>query len=158
MAKKKQGKLVLKESFGEVLHTALRKACDSPPTTVAYNVIKLMPNTIWHEWLDVVWTEFNKIKPTRADAGNALKQAACQYDPGSYFVGERDMDYKKPGSQRDFIGKLPLQETAHRSTERILIERDSWRFIWHGVLELFDEHDWGGFAAYLYYDEREGQL
>jgi len=47
-----------REELGPDLHTALRKYCQSPQTTIAYNVIHLMielDNDMWRDYLDFVW-------------------------------------------------------------------------------------------------------
>ena len=50
--------ITTREELGPDLHTALRKYCDSPQTTIAYNVIHLMielDNDMWCDYLDSVW-------------------------------------------------------------------------------------------------------
>src|SRR3989337_1359689 len=40
------------EDLGNALHTALRKCCDSHPTTIAWNAIEAMPNSSWEIYLE----------------------------------------------------------------------------------------------------------
>ncbi len=35
------------ESFGELFHTALRKLCETKPTSLLYNIIRIVPNETW---------------------------------------------------------------------------------------------------------------
>lgn len=44
-----------REDLGECLHTALRKYCDSTPTSIAWNAIYLLKPETWAEYLDIVW-------------------------------------------------------------------------------------------------------
>ena len=62
---------VRKEELGEMLHTALRKFCDSTPTSVAWNLIALDAcSAAWDEYVEIVWP---KIRGT-ADKDLVWKQ------------------------------------------------------------------------------------
>ncbi len=50
------------EEYGPLLHTALRKLCDSSPTTYAWNAIHLVPKT-WGRFARFVGEE----KPTNGE-------------------------------------------------------------------------------------------
>ncbi len=69
-------KLVSRASLGSALHTALRKGCDSHPTTIAYNLIGSDEyNDIWNAYLDSAWNQLVSIDRI-AQAPAALKLAA----------------------------------------------------------------------------------
>lgn len=73
MANKFTYKLVVeKMDLGSCLHTALRKACDSNATSLAYNLIHLDDmNHVWLHWLDGLWKEFCKLL-------EATQEGVCQ--------------------------------------------------------------------------------
>ena len=134
--------MIAKESLGEILHVALRKGCDSKATSLTYNVISAMPNSIWREFLDVVWLGLKVQKVNEKNAGQCLKKAALDYD-----------DFKGTLAERSNLSKvaktLPESETAGRTDDDIRSERAAWRKIFKLSLEMFDDDDWGGFACYL---------
>lgn len=64
------------DCLGEALHTALRKGCDSTPTSIAYNAVYLLKSDIWKDYLKYL-TEY------QCDAGIPLwenvKNASLKY-------------------------------------------------------------------------------
>lgn len=55
-----------REDLGPLLHTALRKMCDSAATSLAWNLIDLIvdhENKAWHEYLNTVWAAIERDKP-----------------------------------------------------------------------------------------------
>lgn len=44
-------RLIPKSQFSEALHTALRKCCDSTPTSIAWNAIYLLPKGVWGKYV-----------------------------------------------------------------------------------------------------------
>lgn len=64
-----------KDCLGECIHTALRKCCDSAPTTIAWNLIQLpVFDIVWKEYLDLAWEELKSCNLDNAWVG--LKKAA----------------------------------------------------------------------------------
>lgn len=58
MAKTKVKKLTVdREDLAEALHVALRKCCDSTPTTLLWIIIHKLDTGVWCAYLDHVWTE-----------------------------------------------------------------------------------------------------
>lgn len=165
-------KYVGKVNLGEALHTALRKACDSKPTSMAYVLISMMPNDLWGEYLESVNAYLAAVPNlSPANAAEHLKWVSVRsafgtlkeqkergfvvprhavYDAGSFWMRERDMDRTKPGALRKFIASLPEAEKAGRSDEDVLRERDRARRLFQLSLEMFEDQDWQGFASFLY--------
>lgn len=55
----KRPKIIPKSDWGEALHTALRKLCDSTATTIAYNAIAVMEES-WHHYVEHVRNTLRK--------------------------------------------------------------------------------------------------
>jgi len=71
-----------KECLGECLHTALRKGCDSSPTTIAWNLINIEAfNSVWHEYLELAWKQLKTCNTQNCWIG--LKKAAEQIEYGT---------------------------------------------------------------------------
>jgi hypothetical protein len=105
MASKKRFGAV-KEELGEYLHTALRKLCDSTPTSLMWNVINIeVFNPAWDHYLTAAWVELGKIKK-KSEIGGALKKAA---ETLRDFVGE---------------GQLYIHQVMHCGFE--LFTDDDW--------------------------------
>jgi cation transport regulator ChaB len=69
--------------LGEYLHSALRKACDSSPTTIAWNIICMEAfNKVWEEYLDLA--EKQLVNATPKTAWKSLKAAGEQIGFGTY--------------------------------------------------------------------------
>ena len=62
---------IAKSEWGMALHTALRKYCDSTPTTIAYNAVKEMQES-WRRYLKHI----EKAKPDAA----SIKKASLEWD------------------------------------------------------------------------------
>ena len=74
-----------REELGEYLHTALRKLCDSTPTSLMWNLINLnVFDPAWDHYLAAAWKELGKIKK-KSEIGGALKKAV---EPLKDFGGE----------------------------------------------------------------------
>lgn len=79
MAKKKNLLTVDRENLGEALHTALRKYCDSDPTSIAWNVIHLLKPKVWAEYLETVWKRLDGVKFTdEAAITTAVREASIK--------------------------------------------------------------------------------
>jgi hypothetical protein len=48
--------------LGMCLHTALRKLCDSAPTSIMWNVFDLLPRPIWSWYLDELWSKLKDVE------------------------------------------------------------------------------------------------
>ena len=75
-----------REELGEALRTALRKCCDSPQTTIAWQVVRLLTNNddgdeVWGEFLDVVYDSLNheSIYPIRDRLKNVCQKWASTH-------------------------------------------------------------------------------
>lgn len=81
MARKKSNPLlkVTREELGMALHTALRKACDSSVTSLAWNLVQLDElDPAWNTYLDMAWAGLgaaknkNEVLSALAKAGREL--------------------------------------------------------------------------------------
>jgi len=147
------------ESLGEALHVALRKGCDSAPTSAAHIAIGLMPPSLWGEYVKVVGDYFRAVggKMTEKNAWEYLKFASTKdcdrkfdpvtikgiYDPGMLY----GIDH---ANQTVLIRKLTAEEVAGKSVDEILRDRDRWRYLLQSVFRCFDENDWKGYACFLF--------
>lgn len=52
-----------KAVLGECLHTALRKACDSHATSLAWNLVYLIPDARWDRYLDFIHEAMKSTSP-----------------------------------------------------------------------------------------------
>jgi hypothetical protein len=152
-------KLVDRESLGEALHVALRKGCDSAPTSAAHIAINLMPSSLWGEYAEVVGGYFKAVagKMTPENAWEYLKFVSTKegnrkfdpgtvkgvYDPGTLY----DLD---KANQVTVLRKLPESEIAGLDADEIMYSRDRWRYLLHSIFRCFDENDWKGYACFLY--------
>jgi hypothetical protein len=66
--------------LGVALHTALRKACDSDPTTAAWVAINRMPKEQWVRYLDHVHAALEAAPDDKAPV-EALKEASLGWLP-----------------------------------------------------------------------------
>ncbi len=71
--------------LGEYIHSAMRKICSSPPTTLAWYLISTYmhePRVLSHVWgtyLDRVWAKFDEYTPD--NVAELLTQAATDPEP-----------------------------------------------------------------------------
>lgn len=66
------------------LHTALRKCCDSTPTSLAWNLINIdEASKAWGEYLDKVWLRIEALEQKPEVFGSLLKAAAGDLEWGS---------------------------------------------------------------------------
>lgn len=95
--------LAPKNELGAYLHTALRKVCDSTPTSLAYNVISICDEG-WEEFLEVVWRKLNSEDPrfpNRKDASLVMRSSVEEFEWGTaerntlklVFDGFSDLDW-----------------------------------------------------------------
>ena len=133
-------KLIERESFGEALHVALRKVCDSAPTSAAWNCVHLMPNSVWGEYLDAAWPWITG-KSKAKEVWQRLKAGSAAFD--------RERISMDDVAASKLIRTLPEKETAGRSPSEILAERAQWAVLFSCILRTFDDTDWRNFASYL---------
>src|SRR6185503_15929988 len=61
---KRKLKMIHRDDLSYLLHVALRKCCDSPQTSISWNIINLMVDTEnkkWSNYLDAVYTEIKRV-------------------------------------------------------------------------------------------------
>lgn len=73
-------RLIAKSDWGIALHTALRKACDSVPTTIAWNAINLWPDAEYGKFVDHIHNYFKEESGQRIQTWNTLRAAVKTYD------------------------------------------------------------------------------
>ena len=121
------------DTFGVALHTALRKACDSAPTTGAYIQIDAMPNDLWGEFLDVIWPILQADEPY-TDVAKQCKWAITEeYDPSR-------LNYEEVCKNDKMEAKYNKKQLQDRYVQRSLLR------LW---FRCFDDGDWQGFTVYL---------
>lgn len=72
-------RLIAKVDCGIALHTALRKACDSAPTTIAWNAIALWPDKEYAKFITHIYEYFGTEKGQRIATWNTLRAAVKTY-------------------------------------------------------------------------------
>lgn len=76
---------IFREDLGMATHTALRKVCDSSPTSLAWNLINLEGITpAWKEYLEILWSIIKALKKKPDDYGPILKQASESLEWGNH--------------------------------------------------------------------------
>src|SRR3990172_8844305 len=105
---------------GMAMHTALRKACDSPPTTLAWNAIYLME----HAW-----------------AGYARLVADA-------LVGSKKTPIEATRAALQWLDSLKLRERPGVEwLEKENAGHERWTLA--GILQTFDGDDWEDMLSYL---------
>lgn len=133
MAKTTKREPITREDACMMMHTALRKCCDSKPTSVMYNAIHLIcaleikPRNLdpWLVFGELV-AEIVNTSRTRIVGGD-VKDAANKLDDAWW---ERN----KKRKERD----RPSPDNAQPSM-----------YMMTSVFRMFDANDWDGMAAYL---------
>ena len=101
------------------LHTALRKCCDSDPTTIAYNIIRAMRGGTWMifvDWCCEKWREDEVIQ---------FKNIAQEWMENFYDYVDRE-----------------TRDKLHEGEWPLLIALSI-------TFRLFEEYDWGGFTSFI---------
>lgn len=80
---------IVRGELGAMLHTALRKHCDTDATSVAYNAIHLEAmNAAWRIFLDAFW----KRLPDRGlEAADCVKHAMAAVDDIEWGASDRNL-------------------------------------------------------------------
>ena len=81
-AKKPLG--LTRDDLPEALHVALRKCCDSTPTTMLWNLIYIMDNGMWAAYLDHVYLKIKIAEETGTPYWEALKTASKSFNNEIY--------------------------------------------------------------------------
>jgi len=81
-----------KEDLGEALHVALRKACDSTPTSLLWNLIYKIDAGVWEAYLDHVWLKLQVASQTSGDYWSVLKHASIEFDDIVHTIRSRDRE------------------------------------------------------------------
>lgn len=68
--------------LGECLHVALRKGCDSKPTSLAWNIINILDREAWGSYLDAVWAGLATCQAAR-EIPAMLKRVGCDLTGGN---------------------------------------------------------------------------
>jgi hypothetical protein len=79
--------------LGVALHTALRKCCDSSPTSAAWNLLYELKGDQWTELLDTIRAEFKPFKFVKGGKSHddqlaaQLKKAVLSWEPWEAWWG-----------------------------------------------------------------------
>lgn len=73
-----------RDDIPEALHVALRKLCDSTPTSILWNLIYIMDQGIWGKYLDYVYTKIKIAEGTGQEYWLALKEASLGFENEMY--------------------------------------------------------------------------
>lgn len=123
-----------REDLGANLHTALRKLCDSTPTSLAWNLFYCLPPEIWNAYLDCVFEGAEKA--TQSTLGEAVKQSS---------IGFRDWMSDPAGDSR-FSRKETYTVKATKKTQDTA---GSWAQTLTCTFKLFDADDWQAYIGFL---------
>lgn len=136
---KKQFKEALQD-IGYNLHTALRKNCDSSPTSILWNLIAIDTDKgIWSPYIEHLHTELlkrYKLIKNEADLVNVIR-----------VLSNGDDENRYPGIEVEKYG-LNFEDDEydwyqHKDNEYHMA------MIWHSTFKLFDKQDWEGYCYYL---------
>ena len=106
MAREKTNSLeVDRECLGECLHAALRKCCDSKPTTLLWNVVGLLDEKVWELYLDHIWVALQVADKTGVKLAEALKEASLSFEDA--VSGQKRRDFPSHHFYV-FVGTLEL--------------------------------------------------
>jgi hypothetical protein len=111
--------LIDKEYLSEALHVALRKACDSKPTSLMWNLIYLADGEEWELYLDHVYVQLIVACTKDEPLPLALKAASLSFSNALH---------------------------ASRRTQKI---NHHVVTCWDITFEMMSTADWEGYAAYL---------
>jgi hypothetical protein len=74
--KKKEPLRLTRDDLPEALHVALRKCCDSEPTSMLWNLIYIMDSSMWEKYLDHVFMKVKIAEETGTPYWEAIKAAS----------------------------------------------------------------------------------
>lgn len=122
--------------LGRSLHTALRKACDSTPTSLAYNLID-MADAEWIVWLRALWKRLeekheprHRTRTTQPELIDCIvEQCKDWYPTGRGYPRKRHGEFEN--------------EKMRKMNENLLVSIGL-------SIRLFDESDLHGFIDYCF--------
>jgi hypothetical protein len=85
-------KIVLREDLGEALQVALRKACDSTPTSLLWNIIYKVDEHTWEKYLDMVYVELQIAEATGTPLKDALRKISKEFRRKAYSIRDDKLD------------------------------------------------------------------
>lgn len=65
---------------GVLLHTALRKVCDSPPTSAAWNLFYVIPRPMWNDYVSYIHRNISLLKDDAGDVEITQTVERCSLD------------------------------------------------------------------------------
>lgn len=80
---------VNRETLPEALHVALRKICDSNPTSILWNLIYKLEKRTWPLYLDHVWAAIEKGDP-KSKPWEVLRAASKSWEREMVMSGKRE--------------------------------------------------------------------
>lgn len=114
------------EGFGRFIHTALRKACDSPATSFMYNLIRALPDEAW------------------ADFARTIRDGVLARNP-------QDM-VQLAVVMKEVWANMPTD--AMHDADRTHEERFAPFYVLSRAAQHFDDNDWHGVCAFLDADRK----
>lgn len=111
-----------------LMHTALRKSCDTKITSCLYNLIHLVD-----------------IKPHKFDPWRFLGQLVAD----KVNSGEKPVAALKSSHQEFQVKFLDLVQDAREKSEAVPEDVRMWLYAISCVMHCFSKQDWEGMASYL---------
>ena len=124
---------ITRDDLGPLLHTALRKLCDSKATSAMYNAIQIVDGRVWGLYLDVIWTALEK-NPEFNDR-NALSLIIHEAWKSVFDACDHD----------DHVAQIK----KWLRTECRDMNTDCQINLLYCIGEMMDDDDWNAFAGYL---------
>ena len=128
------------EDIGYNLHTALRKCCDSSPTSILWNAITVdTEKGIWSSYLAHLRANLikrYKLIKTEQDLVDVMR-ILSNGDAENHFPGI-DVEKYELSFDKDEYNWYQHKDIIYNQA-----------MIWHSAFELFDEQDWKGYCYYL---------
>lgn len=120
-------KLISKENFGGAIHTALRKATDSKPTSLAYILVHMLDDKDWKIFCEIFYDIISQENP-------------------------KDIKEMVHAAKYNFLGCLDHAEDSlykeYPSFNEIALGRRRVLTCLRIAFEMFDDSDWQGMFAY----------
>src|SRR5512135_587904 len=114
------------------MHTALRKVCDSPMTTAAYNLIHLLCSLEFHPNRLDPWRMFGQLVADRVNKGEKPAQAA-----------------KAANDQLDDLFMDEFCKVRDDKKERLDENCRTSMYTLHSVFRCFTDDEWDRMTSYL---------
>lgn len=133
--------------IGCSVHTAMRKLCDSPSTSAAYNLVHVLDDRAWTTFCRLVLYALHQglTFPERLGAdGRRLVEAMTWYGGRELRVGR---SWKEMKNVLPSAAVPPFEDSTHEVAFESLIH----------VMLLFDDSDWENALFYLSEDLQGAQ-